>query len=110
MTPVRPWVRAACARFDTVPLLTGALALVSGNVPGGGRTNAEHFGPALELERAIATDLLQLLHDPQTSGGLLAAIDRGHGQAARAAFAAAGVSAWEIGAVLGIRDKSVSLR
>jgi selenide,water dikinase len=95
---------------EAVPLLTGALSLLPGNVPGGGRTNAGHFGAALELERPIPADLLQLLHDPQTSGGLLAAVDRVHGQAARDAFAAARVSAWEIGAVLAIRDRSVSLR
>ena len=33
--------------FDTasIPILPGALALASANIPGGGRTNAEHFGP-----------------------------------------------------------------
>ena len=67
---------------DAVPLLPDALSLVAGNVPGGGRTNAEHFAAGLVLDREIPTDLVQLLHDPQTSGGLLAAIDPGHRAAA----------------------------
>ncbi len=95
---------------EAVPLLAGVLALASDNLPGGGRTNAEHFGAGVELRRAIPADLLQLLYDPQTSGGLLAAIDPGESSAARAAFAAGGVRAWEIGTVLVIRGPSVSVR
>jgi selenide, water dikinase len=83
----------------TVPLLEGALALVPGNVPGGGRTNAEHFAAGLSLAREIAPDLVQLLYDPQTSGGLLAAIAPGFRDQAQSAFRAAGVAAWEIGTV-----------
>jgi selenide, water dikinase len=93
-----------------VPLLPGALALVPGNVPGGGRTNAEHFAPGLAIERELDVDLLQLLHDPQTSGGLLAAVDPAHRAAARAAFAAAGVTAWPVGVVLAASRKMVTLR
>jgi selenide, water dikinase len=93
-----------------VPLLPGALALVPGNMPGGGRTNAEHFAPGLALERGLDADLVQLLHDPQTSGGLLAAVDPGRQAAAEAAFAAAGVTAWPIGRVLARSGKNVTLR
>ena len=57
-----------------VPLLPGVRALVPGNVPAGGRTNAEHFASGLFIERDIPEDLVTLLHDPQTSGGLLVAV------------------------------------
>lgn len=74
--------------IDTVdvPVLEGALALASGNIPGGGRTNAEHFGPDIDVRPGIAADLVTVLHDPQTSGGLLVAIDPAHADAAQEAL------------------------
>jgi selenide, water dikinase len=59
----------------TVPLLPGVRSLVNGNVPGGGRTNAEYFGPGTRISNDVPADLVQLLYDPQTSGGLLVAVD-----------------------------------
>jgi selenide,water dikinase len=68
----------------SVPLLPGALELAVANIPGGGRTNAQHFGPEVQVSPGVSNDLLAVLHDPQTSGGLLAAVDRGHADAAEA--------------------------
>jgi selenide,water dikinase len=93
-----------------VPLLPGARALVAGNVPGGGRTNAEHFASDLAFDREIPEDLVQLLHDPQTSGGLLAAVDPAYRAAAQSAFSAAGVGAWVVGVVLASTGTSLILR
>ena len=58
-----------------VPLLPGVRALVQGNVPGGGRTNAQHFGARRPVSADLDPDLVQLFYDPQTSGGLLVAVD-----------------------------------
>jgi len=69
-----------------VPVLEGALALASSNVPGGGRTNAEHFGPDIVVRPGVSADLVTILHDPQTSGGLLVAIDAAHADAAQTAL------------------------
>jgi selenide,water dikinase len=82
-----------------VPLLPGARALVEGNVPGGGRTNAQHFGGGLRVAEGVPADLLQLLHDPQTSGGLLASVAAAHADAACRAIAAAGAEPFVIGRV-----------
>jgi selenide,water dikinase len=82
-----------------VPLLPGARALVEGNVPGGGRTNAQHFGGGLRVAEGVPADLLQLLHDPQTSGGLLASVAAAHADAACSAIAAAGAEPFVIGRV-----------
>ena len=71
---------------SAVPLLDGALALASRNTSRGGRTNAQHFGPGVRADAAIAPDLLTVLHDPQTSGGLLVAVDPAHAEAALAAL------------------------
>ena len=59
----------------SVPLIEGVRELVRGNVPGGGRTNRQHFGAGVSLADSIEPDLADLLYDPQTSGGLLVAVD-----------------------------------
>jgi selenide,water dikinase len=81
----------------SVPIIDGAHQLVTGNIPGGGRTNREHFGRAVNLAPGVNADLADLLFDPQTSGGLLVAIDPEHGERALADLAKAGVSARRIG-------------
>jgi selenide, water dikinase len=81
---------------NAVPLIDGARALVRGNIPGGGRTNREHFGERVR-GNAIDGDLMDLLYDPQTSGGLLVAVEASESDSLLAAFAAAGVPATRIG-------------
>jgi selenide,water dikinase len=55
-----------------VPLLPGALeAVVAGAVPGGLANNREFASCAVEGAAAIDPAILELLYDPQTSGGLL---------------------------------------
>jgi selenide, water dikinase len=80
-----------------VPFLEGASSLVEGNVPGGGRTNAQHFGPGVRFEREIDAGTVQLLHDPQTSGGLLAAVAPSAAEAAVRALTSAGAGAHVVG-------------
>ena len=80
-----------------VPLLAGARELVTGNIPGGGRTNRQHFGMRIHVAPGVDPAVTDLLFDPQTSGGLLAAIDSGSADAALAALQAAGVEAALIG-------------
>jgi selenide,water dikinase len=75
---------------SSVPILAGALELVRGNVPGGGRTNAEHFGRHVTAAPDVQPDLLQLLYDPQTSGGLLIAVAAEESARVRDALAGAG--------------------
>jgi selenide,water dikinase len=82
-----------------VPLLPGALDLVEGNVPGGGRTNSAHFGAGTRTNASLDPRIVQLMHDPQTSGGLLAAIDAEYAVRAEAEMRAAGVDAVRIGRV-----------
>lgn len=80
-----------------VPILEGARALVPGNIPGGGRTNREHFGGLVTSEPGLDAGLVDLVYDPQTSGGLLAAVSASRGAAVVAALEAAGVPAVVIG-------------
>jgi selenide,water dikinase len=92
-----------------VPVLEGALELVERNTPGGGRTNHDHFAPGVELASAGSDPRrVQLLYDPQTSGGLLVAV-QGDGAAALASLARAGVSAHPVGVVGAARPGSPNL-
>jgi selenide, water dikinase len=82
-----------------VPLLEGARELVEGNTPGGGRTNKVHFSEAVEAEPSLDAAVVQLMYDPQTSGGLLVAVEPESMAGALAALRRAGVSAHEVGVV-----------
>jgi selenide,water dikinase len=82
-----------------VPLFEGVLALVAQNRSGGLASNREYFGEMTEAESFVAVELLDLLFDPQTSGGLLVAVARDAVDRMRAAFDAGGVSAARIGEV-----------
>jgi selenide, water dikinase len=94
---------------SAVPLLEGARALVQGNVPGGGRTNRQHFGQFARLEAGVDPAVADLLFDPQTSGGLLLAVDAASRVAAEAALAAAGVRVACIGEATTSGDVSVRI-
>jgi selenide,water dikinase len=84
---------------EAVPMLDGALELVERNTPGGGRTNQDHFGAGVEAARGLDPRRVQLLYDPQTSGGLLVAIAPEAVAAALDALSKAGIAAHQVGAV-----------
>jgi selenide,water dikinase len=84
---------------NAIPLLPGALELVEQNTPGGGRTNREYFGGGVSIAPGVDDRLVQLLFDPQTSGGLLAAVDATHAKDALARLSSAGVPAHQVGTV-----------
>jgi selenide,water dikinase len=55
-----------------VPVLPGAREVVTaGFVPGGTRANTDHLSDVVRLDEDVPADLAVLLHDAQTSGGLL---------------------------------------
>jgi selenide,water dikinase len=65
-----------------VPLLDGALELAAeGILTSGDKTNREYIGEDIEIEAAVNKDLVKLLYDPQTAGGMLISIaeDRSEG-------------------------------
>jgi selenide,water dikinase len=90
------------ARLDAgrIPLIPGVRPLVSENKAGGLSSNREHFGQVLSLEAAVDPVLVDLLYDPQTSGGLLAAVDPATVAPLMARLEAAGVPAVEVGEIL----------
>ncbi|MEN3327197.1 MAG: selenide, water dikinase [Acidobacteriota bacterium] len=60
---------------SAVPLLDGALELASqGMLTSGDKTNREYVGEDVEIAEAVDQNLVKLLFDPQTAGGMLVAI------------------------------------
>jgi selenide,water dikinase len=58
-----------------VPLLAGALELAAaGILTSGDKTNREYIGEDIEIDAAVDKDLVKLLFDPQTAGGMLISI------------------------------------
>ena len=83
-----------------VPLLSGALELARQGVgPGGTARNKDYFGSHVTLEPGIEEAIVNLLFDPQTSGGLLVSVAGDKTEALMAAMTAAGVPAAMIGEV-----------
>jgi selenide, water dikinase len=93
-----------------VPLLDGALDLVDRNTPGGGRTNKDYFGSGVRGADTLDSRVVQLLYDPQTSGGLLVAVAPDAVAVTLAALHAAGVQAHEVGSVEPAAPVAVTLR
>jgi selenide,water dikinase len=86
---------------DAVPLLPGSLDLVERNTPGGGRTNQAHFSAGIDIARQNSDSRrIQLMFDPQTSGGLLVAVAPAAANEAIDALTRAGVPAQPVGEVV----------
>jgi selenide,water dikinase len=81
-----------------LPLLPGVTAIAAGNRSGGLKTNRDYFAAGVE-PGAVSTEMLDVCYDPQTSGGLLVAIDRSTTVAVLAALRTAEVAAASIGEV-----------
>ncbi len=83
-----------------LPALDGALDLARAGVETGGAGHNRRFtAPALAVGAGVAPELVALAHDPQTSGGLLAAVPAADARSVIADLGAAGVEAWQIGHV-----------
>ncbi len=106
--------RASGTRFvfdaASLPALDGALDLARAGVETGGAAHNRRFvAPSLTVTDGIAPELLTLAYDPQTSGGLLAAIEPSRISAIEVALAEAGVAHRRIGTVKAADAASVAL-
>jgi len=97
----------AIVEFDQLPVLAGALELISeGFVPGGTSRNLEFVASQLVGGDALER---QLFADPQTSGGLLLSCPRERIEALLGKLRTAGVQAAVIGSVIADEPGRVQL-
>ncbi len=86
-------------RLDTahLPLFEGVLALTPRHRNAGMDTNREHFGEGVHARATVDAALLDLMYDPQTSGGLLCFVAPDDAETALQLLRAAGVAVVDIG-------------
>lgn len=99
--------------FDALalPALPGAVELARAGVEtGGAAANRRFVAPSLTLADGVAPELVTLAHDPQTSGGLLAALSPARVSDVEAALDGADVPHWRIGFIEATGEPGVRLR
>jgi selenide,water dikinase len=99
--------------FDAsaLPVLPGAKELAQAGVETGGAAHNRRFvASSLTVADGVTREALSLAHDPQTSGGLLAAIPAESVEATEAALRASNVDAYRVGAVTEAERPTVVLR
>jgi selenide,water dikinase len=106
--------RASGTRFvfdsKRLPALDGALDLARAGVETGGAAHNRRFvASQLELGLDVPPELVTLAHDPQTSGGLLAAIPPSTLKALHADLEDAGLAHWAVGRVEASAEPAVRL-
>ena len=97
-------------RAAAVPLFAGVLDLVGRNRSGGMASNQDHFATGVQVGGQVSDTLLDLLFDPQTSGGLLVAVAEEDAQPLVGSLLAAGVAAAQIGQADPPGDKRVVVK
>jgi selenide,water dikinase len=80
-----------------IPIFPGVLDMVAANKSGGMNTNREHFGPGVQFAETVSPAMRDLTFDPQTSGGLLIAVDPTAASSTMSALEKAGIPAKFIG-------------
>src|SRR3954447_19641942 len=96
--------RASGTRFvfdaSDLPILPGAIDLaVGGGETGGAAHNRRFTAASLDVGAGVAPEMVTVAHDPQTSGGLLAAVAPDAVGAVGDALGDAGIDHWWVGSV-----------
>ncbi len=94
----------------SVPVFAGVLEIVGRNRSGGMASNQEHFEKLVQFRADVPEVFQDLLFDPQTSGGLLAAVDESTADEALQALVAEGLRAARVGSVVRGFDMKVIVR
>ena len=85
-------------RAQAVPLMPGAYDYARrGFIPAGGRSNEEFFEPHVQFATDVDEDTRALFYDPQTSGGLLMAVDASRSESLVQRLRDGGEMGWIVG-------------
>ncbi len=99
-------------RIDTsaLPIFEGVLAYCAiGLLPGGLHRNRKHFGPRLRVSEGTPSHFIDVVCDPQTSGGLLFAIPEGDADTLVERLTDEGIRATIIGDVVPDEQEAIAL-
>ena len=97
-------------RAADLPLFSGVLDIARKNRSGGMASNEEHFAAVVDVAAEVPPEMRDVLYDPQTSGGLLVAIDQLQADRAVQVLETAGVSAVRVGVVSAAAGKAIRVR
>jgi selenide,water dikinase len=93
--------------YDSLRWLPGAQRYaVEGNFPGGAANNMAYFSQWVSFDASLDEVTRILLFDPETSGGLLMAVEPGKAEALLAELSARSVAGWRIGHVEASKDQA----
>ncbi len=93
-----------------VPLLDGAMDLAAiGVLTSGDKTNREYVGADVEIAESVDQNLVKLLFDPQTAGGMLIAVSENKAEALLKTLQANYPNARVIGRVLPFERRSITV-
>jgi selenide,water dikinase len=96
--------------MEDVPVVPGALSVIEKGLAPGGLFSNQHYYSAMVESRAAANGrTLELMYDPQTSGGLLVALPPDALGAFESALAARSEQSWVVGRVVERGDHAVIL-
>jgi selenide, water dikinase len=97
-------------RWDALPLLPGAADCAhAGLVTGGGRRNAAYYAPFVTLPPGLGPWQSEILHDPQTSGPLLAAVAPEAAERIVRSFRDASEPVWVVGEAIAGRAGGIAI-
>ncbi len=83
-----------------IGLIDGALECArEGFLAGGLKKNRDFVGSCVQFDKAVPAEIRHLLYDPQTSGGLLVALQAEHAEEARRQLETRGCPAMQVGKV-----------
>jgi selenide,water dikinase len=97
-------------RANDVPIFKGVADLVRKNRSGGMSANQEYFEGTVDMGDELPAELRDLLYDPQTSGGLVVALDQMQADLALQMLERVGVKATRIGLVVPRGEKALIIR
>ena len=96
---------------ETLPVFDAALAYAAEFLTtGAGQKNRNYVGDQVRFEEGISFAMEEVLFDPQTSGGLLAAVPAAEAPAVLTELNAAGLAAGYAGRLLDRQDRAILVR
>lgn len=98
-----------CIEAAKVPLFVGVRSMVAGNRSAGLVGNRSHFGGTTAVAESVPGELMDLLCDPQTSGGLLVFVAAADVGEMLEALTRAGVKVADIGRVVASTGSTIEV-